>query len=161
MLAESFEDIDFTIDGLTKTHSDRGALWITAYKTNGEPFVCPKDECFLLPCTLYVRAEGLTLDMSDEENIFYTYTPDLTPCEINDDGTLSILLDNIDWQEDTSEVYLGFGDMIRVKRDDYYTLGEDIEKLKALMTENGKVQFPDGEEVYSALTLSLSVNRMR
>lgn len=26
VLAESFEDIDFTIDGLTKTHSDRGAL---------------------------------------------------------------------------------------------------------------------------------------
>ena len=150
VLLESFEDIDFTVDGITRTGSDRGELWLTAKKTNGERFESPDDECYVLAYGLDLNAEGITLDMSDEQNIFFTDSLTFRPCEINDDGTLSIMLDISMWDEDMSEVYLGFGDIIRLKRDDYYTMGEDVDKIADMMIENG-AHYPDEAEVYSAV----------
>ena len=148
VLCESFEDIDFTVDGITRTQTDRGELWLTAKKTNGERFECPDDEYYVLAYTLDLNAEGLTLDMSDERNVYYNGALAMNRCEINDDGTLSVMLDISMWEEDVSEVYLGLSDIIRIKRDDYYTMGEDVEKIAELM---GDTIYPDGGWIYSAL----------
>ena len=148
VLCESFEDIDFTVDGITRTQTDRGELWLTAKKTNGERFECPDDEYYVLAYTLDLNAEGLTLDMSDERNVYYNGTLAMNRCEINDDGTLSVMLDISMWDEDVSEVYLGLKDIIRIKRDDYYTMGEDADKIAELM---GDTIYPDGGWIYSAL----------
>lgn len=148
VLCESFEDIDFTVDGITRTQTDRGELWLTAQKTNGESFSCPDDECYVLANTLDLNAEGLTLDMSDERNVYYNGALAMNRCEINDDGTLSVMLDISMWDEDMSEVYLGLKDIIRIKRDDYYTMGEDADKIAELM---GDTIYPDGGWIYSAL----------
>ncbi|MBQ6676347.1 MAG: hypothetical protein IJM75_09465 [Ruminococcus sp.] len=150
VLCESFEDIDFTVDGITRTQTDRGELWLTAKKTNGERFECPDDEYYVLAYTLDLNAEGLTLDMSDERNVYYNGVLAMNRCEINDDGTLSVMLDISMWDEDMSEVYLGLGDIIRLKRDDYYTMGEDVEKILDAMIENG-AHYPDEADVYSAV----------
>ena len=150
VLCESFEDIDFTVDGITRTQTDRGELWLTAKKTNGERFECPDDEYYVLAYTLDLNAEGLTLDMSDERNVYYNGELAMNRCEINDDGTLSVMLDISMWDEDMSEVYLGLGDIIRLKRDDYYTMGEDVEKILDAMIENG-AHYPDEADVYSAV----------
>lgn len=148
VLCESFEDIDFTVDGITRTQTDRGELWLTAKKTNGERFECPDDEYYVLAYTLDLNAEGLTLDMSDERNVYYNGVLAMNRCEINDDGTLSVMLDISMWEEDVSEVYLGLKDIIRIKRDDYYTMGEDADKIAELM---GDTIYPDGGWIYSAL----------
>ena len=119
----SFGNIDFSVDGLTTgINGDYVGdyIWITASRTDGGSFDTSKDyEYFLALDTCCYK--GMYADAPrnyDPENdeLFWTNDATLVTCRANDDGTLSIALPARIYDDVREDVYIGFGDIIKIRK---------------------------------------------
>jgi hypothetical protein len=126
VLENTFKDIDITVEGIV-SDTGRDCALLTARKTDGTPFAENDEKLFAaglqmdIPCDMECF-EGK--EINDASELYWG--GDSVHCELNDDGSLSITIDNT-WKmgDEEYDYIFGFGDIFSYRNieeiDDEYT----------------------------------------
>ena len=140
IMTDTFDNIEFSIDGVTHYNECYDYVWVTATRTDGGSFDTSDEYEYYLPLTFLYYFDGLSnsnvipYDRIEQYRSYdgkYCYYPEkdgiywnsqmgFFTCRVNDDGTLSIPLRTerlTDEEEDKkTTLYVGFGAIIKISR---------------------------------------------
>ena len=166
IMTDTFDNIEFSIDGVTHYNECYDYVWVTATRTDGGSFDTSDEYEYYLPLTFLYYFDGLSnsnvipYDRIEQYRSYdgkYCYYPEkdgiywnsqmgFFTCRVNDDGTLSIPLRTerlTDEEEDKkTTLYVGFGAIIKISRlfDGFEQLTDDEYKImKSHVTKGAEI----------------------